>query len=111
MSSPFTLETYREGISQVAISVYQTMLDIGLIPAPEFDALPRNSFTGAVYYAGNWKGALLLECSFEQAMDWAARFMSLTPPIALDDARDGLGELTNLIAGNLKPLLPPGVGL
>jgi len=65
----------------------------------------------AVYYAGAWKGALLLECSSAQAMDWAARFLSLAPPISLDDVRDSLGELTNVIAGNLKPLLPPGVGI
>lgn len=37
--------------------------------------------------------------------------MSLSPPVSLDDARDGLGEMTNVIAGNLKPVLPPGVGL
>jgi CheY-specific phosphatase CheX len=111
MTPTFTLETYREGISQVALAVYETMLNIELLPAAEFTALPRNSFTGAVYYAGTWQGALVLDCCFEQATDWAARFMSLTPPVALDDARDGLGELTNVLAGNLKALLPPGVGL
>jgi hypothetical protein len=37
--------------------------------------------------------------------------MGLSGPVAPDDVRDGLGELTNVIAGNLKPLLPSGVSL
>ncbi len=111
MTPAFTLETYREGISQVATAVYETMLDVCLHAAPSPCAAAPNSFTAAVSYAGSWKGALLLECSREQAMDWAARLMSIQPPISADDTRDGLGELTNMLAGNLKPLLPPGVGL
>ena len=36
--------------------------------------------------------------------------MTLPPPVSLDDARDGLAEIANLVAGNLKPILPAGVG-
>jgi hypothetical protein len=111
MPSPFPLESYREGIAPVAASVYETLLHLELRQSADVWEAPKHPFTGAVYYAGTWKGALLVECACEQAMAWAARFMSLDPPISLDDARDGLGELTNVIAGNLKPLLPPGVGL
>jgi CheY-specific phosphatase CheX len=111
MASPFPLEPYREGIAQVAESVFDTLLHLALCPSADPWEAPKHTFTGAVYYAGTWKGALLVECACEQAMDWAARFMSLVPPISLDDARDGLGELTNVMAGNLKPLLPPGVGI
>ena len=37
--------------------------------------------------------------------------MSLTAPVTLDDTLDSLGEIVNVLAGNLKPLLPAGVGL
>lgn len=77
---------------------------------PQAD-IERYELTAAVYYAGAWKRALLLECSLEQAMEWGSRLMELPAPVAVKDARDGLGELCNVIAGNLKPLLPPGVGL
>lgn len=110
MTEPFPLETYREGIAEVATSVWDTMMHIPLKPVGPCPP-PSSPFTSAVYYAGAWKGALLIECSGEQAADWAARLMSLDPPVTPDDMRDGLGELTNVVAGNLKPLLPPGVGL
>lgn len=28
-----------------------------------------------------------------------------------DDVRDAMGEITNIIGGNMKPILPHGVGL
>jgi chemotaxis protein CheX len=110
MNEPFPLGCYREVIAQVAQSVYGTMLQL-----PVQEVRPRglleSSFTGAVYYSGAWQGALLLECARAQAIDWARRYLPPMPEIELDDARDCLGELTNVIAGNLKPLLPPGVAL
>ena len=111
MTQPFALQVYRKGIEQVTASVFDTMLSLPVhVARTGYSSLPL-SFTGAVYYAGAWKGAILVECAREQAMDWAARYMSLPPPVSDADARDSLGELTNVIAGNLKPLLPPGVGL
>ena len=111
MTQTFPLAPFREGIGLVAASVYETMLNLLVRQVSQTSKPLENPFTGAVYYAGTWKGALLVECSRQQAMEWAARLMSLEPPVGLDDARDGLGELTNVVAGNLKPLLPTGVGL
>ena len=38
--------------------------------------------------------------------------MSIEPPTSVnDDVRDTLGELANMIAGNLKALLPFGVAI
>lgn len=111
MTQPFPLHAYRDGMEQVTANVFDTILELPVNATRDPYDSHSSWFTGAVYYAGEWQGALMVECSREQAMDWAARFMSLTPPVTVDDARDGLGELTNIIAGNLKPLLPPGVGL
>jgi CheY-specific phosphatase CheX len=46
-----------------------------------------------------------------QAMDWGSRLMAAPPPLPAEDARDSLGELCNILAGNLKPILPHGVGI
>ena len=111
MSGVFEIACYRESIEQVTESVYATMLAFGVRPTEEPWQEQSAAFTAAVHYAGSWQGAPLLECSAGQAERWAERLMSLVPPVALDDARDSLGEIVNVLAGNLKPLLPGGVGL
>ena len=111
MTANLSDESYRPGISQITEAVFSTMLEL---PIDATDARPgdgRYELTAAVYYSGEWKGALLLECSLEQAKDWGSRLMQLAGPVGPDDARDSLGELCNILAGNLKPLLPRGVGL
>lgn len=103
-------ESYRPGISQITEAVFSTMLELPIHPTDTRPGHERYELTAAVYYAGAWKGAVLLECSLEQAMDWGSRLMGLPAP-APEDVRDSLGELCNVLAGNLKPLLPPGAGL
>ncbi|MCX6623210.1 MAG: chemotaxis protein CheX [Acidobacteria bacterium] len=110
-TSSFAADCYRPRMAEIAASVFETMLELRVRPSGHDDAGWLAGLTAAVYYAGKWNGALLVECSTEQAVNWTARLLALDPPISLDDARDGLGELTNVLAGNLKPLLPPGVGL
>jgi len=97
--------------SSIVQNVFMTMLGAAVEPVPETELAVESPLTAAIHYVGAWKGALILECSAAQATRWAAQLMPITPPISLEDARDGLGELTNMISGNLKPLLPPGVGL
>jgi chemotaxis protein CheX len=104
-------ESYRPGISQITEAVFSTMLELDIRPIDPGPESERYELTAAVYYVGAWQGALLLECSIEQAMEWGSRLMGLPSPIAVEDARDSLGELCNVLAGNLKPLLSPGVGL
>ena len=111
MSTTLPNETYRLGISQITEAVFATMLELPIhATEPRFQDT-HYELTAAVYYAGAWKGAVLLECSLGQAMDWGSRLMQIPAPVASEDARDSLGELCNVLAGNLKPLLPPGVGL
>jgi chemotaxis protein CheX len=111
MTAAFPNESYRPGISQITEAVFSTMLDLPIRSAAPPAGNERYELTAAVYYAGAWKGAVLLECSLAQAMEWSSRLMGVPAPVAAEDARDSLGELCNVLAGNLKPLLPHGVGL
>src|ERR1035441_5371457 len=68
--------------------------------------------TSALHLAGDWNGAVLLECDRRQACRFAGRFLSMDPPDTVDDVvRDLLGELANMIGGNLKCVLTPGIRL
>jgi CheY-specific phosphatase CheX len=99
---------YLSAMRDITITLFETMLQSTVKPR---DAHPENDtyeLTAAVGYAGNGKGGLLLECNNDQAGDWCSRLCSLPPPVSAEDARDGLGEICNILAGNLKPLLPGG---
>jgi len=70
--------------------------------------------TGFVTLDGAFNGAVMVQCSTELAQTLTAAMFG-SPEAAPDraDVRDAVGELTNMIAGNLKPLLPgpSGIGL
>ena len=77
---------------------------------PWFPAGDR--LTSAVHLAGDWNGVVLLECDVRQACRFAGRFLSVDPSDTVDDVvRDVLGELANMIGGNLKSLWVPGIRL
>jgi len=111
MTATPTHESYRPGISEVTEAVFATMLELTVRPGDAGLDTARHELTAAVYYVGDWNGALLLECSLQQATEWGSLLMGTPAPIAVEDARDALGELCNVLAGNLKPLLPPGARL
>ncbi len=106
----FPIEGYLPGLIQITESVFETMLGSAVTRLEQAEIALEVPLTAAVYYAGAWKGAVLLECSGRQATVWSGHLMDQTEPSPAD-ARDGLGEVANMLAGNLKPLLPPGVGI
>ena len=105
-------EAYREDAIRVVGDVFRTMLQLEVEPV-EAPWPPEDDLVNVIiHYAGAWKGALLLECTREQACFFMGRLLGIEPPEELnDDVRDAVGELANMIAGNLKPVLPPGVAL
>jgi chemotaxis protein CheX len=99
-------------LAQVVGSVFETMM--GLVAnecgSHWFDGEHR--LTAAVHLAGDWNGAILVECNRAQACQFASRFLSMDPPEIVDDVvRDVLGELANMIGGNLKCIITQGIRL
>jgi len=63
--------------------------------------------TGCVSITGAWEGAVTLDCSAQLARQLAAVMMRQEPEqTSSDDIADALGELTNILGGNVKRLLP-----
>ena len=99
-------------LAQVVESVFGTMmgLEASECDAPWFASGDR--LTAALHLAGDWNGAVLLESDRRQACQFAGRFLSMDPPESVDDVvRDVLGELANMIGGNLKCVLTRGIRL
>src|SRR5688572_27724970 len=58
--------------------------------------------------AGAWDGAVIVACSRALAKDFACVMFGIGgEQIGSEDIQDALGELANMVGGNLKSLLPP----
>lgn len=108
----FAIGAYHTETEEIVTGVFQTMLGCDVYPANDVWQPPPNAVTAAIYFAGTWRGAVLVEASKQQACHWTARLMSIPVPDRFtDDVQDSLGELVNMVGGNLKSVLPSGVGL
>ena len=112
MPEAFPVDTYKEDLGRIAHDIFDTMLGVE-VQLTDREWLPtRDRLTGAVYLAGAWSGAVLLECGHSQAYHFTSRLMSIPIPEEMNgDVRDTMGELANMLGGNLKSVLPRGVVL
>lgn len=109
---PFPVEAYQTEIAQIVSNVFLTMVAMEVEATDEQWTPKPGTMTAAIFFAGSWKGAVLVECSEEQARRWTSQLMSIPePPSITDDVRDALGEIVNMVGGNLKSVIPAGVGL
>ncbi len=95
-----------ETVTEVVESVFGAMMNIA-VAAIENAQLPCDDrLTSSVYIEGHWNWAIFLQCGRQQACQFAGRLLSMeAPPAADEDVRDALGELANMIGGNLKAVL------
>ena len=106
------LHTHQADVRQIVEDVFQTMLGLEVEPARATWSAELDLVAAVVHYAGAWKGAILLECTPEQAFEMTSRLMRIPPPTAMnEDVVDCLGEMANMMAGNLKSVLTPGENL
>lgn len=112
MTVPFELESHQVDVAQIVESVFHTMLNVDVSPSETVGTAGINSLTAAVHFAGQWQGAVLLQCGPTEAVAFANCLLpGEENPQSDADVRDALGELTNMVGGNLKSVLPPGVAL
>jgi chemotaxis protein CheX len=94
--------------------VWMSYLDPdGVDPLLPVDDQPvANDMRAWVAITGTWEGHVLVSCSRAQARNLAAAFLDMTPDeVTAEDVADVLGELANIVGGNLKSMLPPGCTL
>ena len=103
-------------LAQAVGLVFETMLGLeAIVGDPDAGGaaaeLPTRAdlMTAAVYLGGKYRGAVLIHCLPLQACAFAGRFLSANPPESVDDeVLDVLGELANMVAGNLPYASLPG---
>ncbi len=95
-------------IQQYTQLVCSTLLGIEVQPLPgQYEASLSDTFTGSVQISGKWNGALLLSLPSSLVNTLTETLFSLDPEkTTTEDKKDAVGELINMIGGNIKALLP-----
>ncbi len=100
-----------EAIVNITENIWESILGLQVERARDVAALTQTtgekSFTGCVQLAGAWEGSVFLYCTAALAGEVAATMFGTTAEgLRNGDVEDALGELTNMVAGNLKIVLP-----
>jgi chemotaxis protein CheX len=112
------IEFGQDEMVQLTRQIWESMLNIDLT----FDGAPqqygertlqsvpgsREPFVGGcVQITGAWDGGVRVDCSASLAQRAAAAFFGTeSGKVSLEQVRDAVGELANMSAGSIKPLLP-----
>jgi chemotaxis protein CheX len=68
---------------------------------------PRTEVMACVQITGGWQGAVVVTCPLEVAEAITAAMFELDPGAASqEELDDAMGEMANMIGGNIKGLLP-----
>lgn len=95
---------------EILQTIWSTQLGLDLshaehYPGPEIKTTAE-LMTGTVQISGGFTGAVHLVCSREVIRAAAAQMFSVPKDdLTNEDLRDALGELTNMVGGNVKTLL------
>ena len=97
-------------ITSIAQDVWSSFLQMELEPHPlgdEAPALDGRTMTGTVHVSGEWGGSVFLQVPCDLAQASAEAMFAADPgSLSSDEVCDALGELTNMVGGNIKSLLP-----
>jgi chemotaxis protein CheX len=99
------MNSFSTEIEEIVKMIWSTLVEVPIEPGGQAQS-DDSTVTGIVNIDGAWHGAVLVRCPLALAsMVTAAMFGDDERP-SLEDVRDALGELTNMVAGNVKALLP-----
>jgi chemotaxis protein CheX len=104
----YTIPTAAD-LSSIVGQIWASYLD----PESKSPVVPAQSphttaeIVASVSISGSWHGHVVVSCSAGAARAAAAAFLLVKPDeVAIVDVVDVMGELANIVGGNLKSMLP-----
>ena len=108
-------QQYEAELISITESVWSSLLDLPLdlrVPGqsgPNGGHADGRSYTGIIHVTGSWEGAVTVHCSEVLARIVTAAMFGTEPhETSSEEVADALGELANMVGGNVKALLPEG---
>jgi chemotaxis protein CheX len=102
-----TPEITAERIAEITRDIWGSFLSLELEQLPDAgEPLSGETLTGIVHISGAWDGSVFVEVTRAHA-EGAAEAMFAAEPgtLSREEVGDALGELTNMVGGNVKGLL------
>ena len=95
-------------VAEITKDVWGSFLAIDLEAVGHVEEpLGGETVTGCVHISGEWGGSVMLEATAAHAQRAAEAMFAADPgSLSPDEVSDALGELTNMVGGNIKGLLP-----
>jgi len=97
-------------LAEVVEQVWISYLDPdGMHPLIRTGNAQPSEMHSSVSITGSWTGHVVYASSATAARKAAAAFLAMEPDeVGPEDMSDVLGELANIVGGNVKAMLPPG---
>jgi chemotaxis protein CheX len=98
-----------EDLTSIADQVWSSYLDPdGVEPLiPTASGTAPAGMVASVSISGGWSGHVVVSCSTSAAKHAAAAFLMMdATEVSYDDVADVMGELANIVGGNVKSMLP-----
>jgi chemotaxis protein CheX len=98
-------------IQEIAQMIWETLFTLRLDPGGDRDPVDPSGVTSFVHIDGAWNGVVMVQCPLVLAEALAAAMFGAPREGGVDkietaDLRDALGEIANIVGGNVKALLP-----
>ncbi|HWA75500.1 MAG TPA: chemotaxis protein CheX [Polyangiaceae bacterium] len=100
---------YREELTQIAQTIWESVLQMPLEPAAEDSAIREPAtLIATIGFSGAWEGEVRAILSEALGRRMAGAMLDSEPDaLAHEDVLDAVGEIINMLGGNVKALLPP----
>lgn len=98
-----------DDIRAVTENVFASLTEFTVVPVDveSVDRSGKRYVTAAVHITGEWEGTVAVACCDELAREITGVFFGVEPAAAdPSEINDAIGEVANMIGGNVKALMP-----
>ena len=108
MSATITTLLDEATVQSIADEVWPTLVGDGEVFVPVPAPPPADLVSAWVDISGPWTGSVVVSCAPATAQALTESVLMMRPPTQADDedVADALGELANVLGGNIKSVLP-----
>jgi chemotaxis protein CheX len=100
------MEQYIQPFVEVSTSVFKSMLQVDLVPERAYfigkEAFLDWDISGIIALTGEVKGLVAISVKYPTAKKITGMLMKVKQDISTTDMVDAIGEIVNIIAGNVK---------